>query len=111
MTEASQVPRVGPSSYHCRIDLESFGQASFFGRRKKKLDPADFVSIREGFREVDICHSKCASFLLALVSEETGEPVETWTCSSLKLQLGGIPIKHELRCRVCPIGWDLEEKK
>lgn len=70
-------------------------------RRKKRLDPADFVAIKEGFHTVDICHFKCAGKLIAIMSEAFELPQETWERSSLKIQVGGQPIREDLHCIIC----------
>ena len=86
-------------------------KGGFFGRRKKRLDAGDFVAIKDGFTTVDICHFKCAGRLIAAMAYVYDLPGEVWTTASLKTQLGGVPIKEELRCNVCPVGWEYEEKK
>ena len=86
-------------------------KGGFFGRRKKRLDSADFVAIKDGFNTVDICHFKCAGKLIAAMAYVYDLPEEVYSTFSLKTQLGGVPIKEELRCNVCPVGWEYEEKK
>lgn len=82
----------------------------FFGKRKKRLDPADFVAIKDGFTTIDICHSKCAGQMISILSVAWDLPQEIWSTSSLKIQLGGIPIVHDLHCVICPEGWQYEQK-
>ncbi len=77
------------------------GKNSFFGKRKKKLDPSDFVEVVDNGHAIDICHQACFGKLSALLSFAWDVPVETWTARSLKLQLGGVPIKHDLHCTIC----------
>jgi len=104
----------GLGTAYNRIDLEAFGPTVFRGRKKKRLDPGDFVSVRDGFTSIDICHSKCSGKLIAIMSETWELPQETWETASLKTQLGGVPIKHDLHCIICDMNdpeWIYEPKK
>jgi len=83
------------------ISSEMMTGSGFFGRRKKKLDPLDFVAIKEGFHTLDICHWKCSGRLMGLMSIVHDKPQEVWSVTSLKHQNGGVPIKNELHCVVC----------
>lgn len=98
----------GNSPYFRPLNLETLEDTSLAEgkqlrytsyRKKKRLDPGDFVAIKEGFHTVDICHHKCAGKLIAIMSEAFELPQETWERSSLPLQKNGIPIKYNLTGR------------
>lgn len=96
------------------LDNDGFGPTIFRGRRKKRLDPGDFCAVKDGFHIVDICHTQCYGKLVAIMSEAFELPQETWEKHSLKDQVGGVPIKHDLHCIICDSekpGWEYEEKK
>lgn len=96
------------------LELGTLSNGHFFGRRKKKLDPRDFVEIIDGFHAVDLCHDKCAGKLIGILACAWELPAETWTARSLKLQQGGVPIQHDLHCVICDSDepeWMLEPKK
>ena len=111
----SQVARDGLSSFHHRIDLEAFGPSRFFGRRKKRLDPADFVEVCDGFTAVDVCHYSCAKQLISILSLSWDLPKEVWDTRSIRIvQSGGVPLKLDLHCVICDSekpGWEYEPKK
>ena len=100
----------GDSPYYRPISSEGFEDTSVAEgkrlryrsfRRKKRLDPGDFVAIRDGFHIVDICHGHHAGKLIAIISEAYELPQETWETCSLKIQEGGVPIEHDLHCIIC----------
>lgn len=100
----------GNSPYYRPLNLEILDDTSLAEgkriryrsfRRKKRLDPGDFVALKDGFHTVDICHFKCAGKLKAILSETLEEPQETWETSSLPIQRGGIPIDNDLHCIIC----------
>lgn len=112
---ASQVDRVGPSSYHNPLDLEAFGPSFFRGKRRKKLYPGDFVQVLDANTIVDICHTCCAPQLISILAASWDMPQAQWTTRSLKVLDGaGVPIKHDLHCVVCDAnkpGWEYESKQ
>lgn len=113
--EMTNVSASGTSANSWRaLDLEALGPNRFRGRKKKKQDPGDYVEVVDGLVAIDICHHKCFGKLVGILAFSWDVPAETWTARSLKLQQGGIPLKHDLHCIICDSeepDWIYEPKK